>query len=376
MQIKLKALFLFFNLTLLLPLTEEGNENFFWELINNDYDEAKSVMIIGHIEKDEHHTYIQVLGAGSYGVVMKMEDKEGNQSALKFQFDDKEFSDCKTAYKAYYEISSMPGAGHILAKTLEPVYHTVLSELDNKEYHYCTIEMEIGTSAYFNRIFNTEKNPNKDENTDLFYDFVTETVDNFRILHFNCHFYHGDVKPENIIFVADKTSNRIGSRIIDLDLTFKSPEMVCEELNIDYYAGVYKATSRGDPPNPLPPDFRKKCNPNHLIYNLELRAPELRAIVPTNTYDENQAVRKQQKEAQFNRVWDKDFKEEAYAVGIAIDEIVTTNQENIEMESRKIEDVKFVIGQLTKSNVSQRWDMSQAYNFLTESRNRNHKRLI
>ena len=189
MQTKLVALVFLLNIIILIPLTENQIEEFNSKLNQLRYSKAKGDIIIKYFAKEEGIKYIKAEYSVDYGVDFDITNEKGVHSILEFRFDDEAFSGCKKIDRVYKEIVAVEGAENILATIFWLKEHSAISEVNQKEYQYCTINKELGGSANSD-IFDEDKDKDKKINTFDFYTLFNISFIFFIIFNFFNFFWY------------------------------------------------------------------------------------------------------------------------------------------------------------------------------------------
>lgn len=280
-------------------------------------DQIKFIYSVFRNEVFADLTFKSKLGKGSYGTVFEGVRKDNGQSvSVKFMFqDDKDYSDCVKTYKTYQKLASVEGVKYII-NIEEPKFFHI------GNLYACTMTMEKGTDTTKPMFSSTDTNLR--ENTRQLVEFLVKLLEGFYTINFIAHFYHGDVKPGNILFL--RTDKGIEPRIIDFDLIYKK--------QTDHY------------------------NPGNIIYTLDYRPPELRALVR----DTNPTTTERAKLKEY--LYDADYREESWSVGTTLKKIISTNENTrlILSSDSKLIELRGILDKMTSSNIGPRICTEVAYN--------------
>ena len=264
-------------------------------------------------------TFKEILGRGSYGMVFSAEGLKGTKYedfTIKMMWEsDPKNLEAENSYRMY---SALEDAGvPYLISTEEPFCST-----DSKKgLILCGIMMERAlpvTKPMFAAAVSAEQ---REENTVDFIRFAIRTLYGFSIMHFQAKYLHADIKPDNLMYIKT-AQGEIKPRIIDFDLTFNR---------------------------------RKLLNPGFLTYTPDFRPPELLAIAPTNHlggagYKKLRAY-----------VYDSEFKEDAYALGLTLQKILRINEPLLKLGSGRVEALKGILKAMTQTSLSLRINTKEAY---------------
>jgi len=281
--------------------------------------------------------FYSYLGAGSYGIVLSgiYTDGTNRKKTIKIHFEDAD--DCDSgldAFNKYQRIMATEKAKFII-EIEEP------KKFNDGQHHYaCAFLMEKAYDT--NDLQFKDGIGNKLANTNNMIHFTVSAIEAFYRLNFQSIFYHGDVKPQNLVWVKNKFG-LTEVRIIDLDLAF-SPKF-------DYLIPDLSQA-------PIP----KFKAPNFVVYTLRYRSPELRIFIPGGDYKN----RKELEEYRENCHFDLKFKEEAYAVGKTLTEIINyTNYDTfIDKTDTRIVKILRVLNGMQTHNVNDRLSTMDAYRLL------------
>lgn len=280
-----------------------------------DWARNRYQLLYGILNSDyfKDYTFVKLLGKGSFGTVL--EAKYGSDRvSVKIMFDDDSYSNCVDAEKNYNQIKNIDGIKYII-RASSPKKFAKYGQ------NACSIIME--------RAFPTEsvmfsaRNSRLDltYNSERFVRFAEKLIEGFYTINYIGKLYHADVKPDNIMYIKDQ-NREVEPRIIDFDLTFKK----------------------------LHPTY----NPGYIIYTLTYRPPELtRLVAKTNpTPLERPAMRAYK--------YDPEFKEECWAVGKSISDILNVNRIYIDSTNDKIVALKEVLSEMTETSISKRITIEKA----------------
>lgn len=279
-------------------------------------DQVKFIFSVLKNPAFENLTFMKVLGKGSYGTVFEATRKDNGQSvSVKFMFQTNDkYAECVETYETYQKLASVEGVKYLIQIDPPKFFNTGSS-------YACTMTMEKGTAT--DKPFFTTQDADKRKNTAEFVQYMVRLLESFYTINFKARFYHGDVKPGNILFM--RTDKGLEPRIIDFDLIFKKKS--------DHY------------------------NPSNIIYTLDYRPPELRRIVKaTNpTAEERRELRK------YN--YDADFREESWAVGKTILDIIASNERKgtILSSDSALNQIRAIAGKMTTTGIGERICTEIAY---------------
>lgn len=259
-------------------------------------------------------TFFNLLGMGSFGIVFEGKNDLGKLISVKIMFDDSKYSNCLEAYNSYKALSSNPAIKYLI-KIEDPNY------FDKGGVYACSMLMERGYPTDKAMFPKDSAKTDSAANTLKLGVFITKLLEGHYTMTHLGGYYHGDVKPENLLYV--KTETGLEPRIIDFDLVFKKKNM--------HY------------------------NPGNIIYTLTYRPPELRLIVPkTNpTAEQKIALRKYR--------YDADFREESWSVGKTIAKILSLNEEFVDFESTKFRKLRRIVDDLTANEIRNRICLQEAF---------------
>lgn len=258
----------------------------------------------------------QIEGMGSYGIVFSGKEEILNTPiSVKIQFEKLDTApECTSTYLNYLNLNSIPGVKYLIAMQAPLIFKLSGS-------FACGLLMEKGVVST-KPMFKDTDVP-KSENNDKMIGFMVKLLEGFYTINFIGGYYHADVKPENILFI--ESEDTIEPRIIDFDLMFKK----------------------------VSPHF----NPNRALYTLDQRAPELRSILPsTNIRNKEQLAKLKEYE------FDADFREEAWAVGVSMNEILKVNENWLDLTDLKMKKLQEIIELLSERDIRLRICTEKAFN--------------
>lgn len=293
-----------------------------------------------------------VLGRGSYGVVYGAK-RNGEDISLKVAFeDDDSYFVCQDAYKNYREINKRAEIPFlinmeepiqieipkttVIRKTYDQFHHaTGNTKMDIPQRFICIMVMDQGTVAtepFF------EPGTDKHKNTELIVDYFIKLLKSFGSLNFNANFFHGDVKPANLLFVKVRDPVKLKivyePRLIDFDLSF-----------------LRDATHKG---------------PKFLVYTQTYRPPELENMVSGIDFSDDKITRNREKRQYFSYVFDEKYREEAWVVGKTIKKIIDNNNLQLESTNDHLEIIKEIADKMMAKTLEDRMTTSQAYYYAKE----------
>ena len=270
--------------------------------------------------------FYSLSGSGTYGYVFSGINDKDQKLAIKVHFEDSKSCDsCWNAYKSQQAIIATEKVKYIIKMERPVVYEMAGS---TKTY-VCAFLMEKGYVASSPMFADPKK---MDSNTNKIVNFIEKTVEGFAYLNFGAGFYHADVKPANLLWVNVK-DGLIEPRIIDFDLSFKT------EIN----SGKTGFKNFGD-----------------AAYTRDYRSPELLSFIPKWDF-ENDSQR-----AIYERdfVFDVLYREESFAVGKSLREILKINESLINVNDDRIINIDETLKNMMISKIGDRWSTKSAWEYL------------
>lgn len=349
------------------------------------WSEEKVNEAIKFMEANPDLSFTKYLSAGVHGIVIQAvrKNKETNKEetkAFKIQIDDTDLSETESLYNDYDKIKSDDPENCII-KIEEPFIQD--REVDNETVSFVGIEMNEGFPGEL-KYFKKDLPINLQSNTFKMFKFVLKLLKEFNYMHKVKGFYHGDVKPHN--WLVSYTENRdVEPIIIDFDFLFEHPKLACERKGIDYYQAPREwlkpssgkpgsPTAKGnegnngwdlfeqnmeiDRQNEILRQAQSECNPDIAIYSAHFRPPELRDITMNSDFSEG-IEGKEELKKWVERRWDKDFKEECFAIGKSIDYALDVNKNQLSKNNKYYDAIKLVSTNL-QLPLSQRWTLDTA----------------
>lgn len=309
-----------------------------------DYPEKSDLELLFKKIEEKYSLKIaeKVIGMGGYGFVVEA-TKAGHVKPIALKVSKNEDQDCSDfpLFKKindlhllqtihFYALHSltMTKNVHQPTTTTSFVLQNTLSKDNVKEVnsYYCITELEKTEVSLDKELpidFQTKQCPDRS----TFFTYITyKLLVAFEEFNFKRSLLHGEVKPPNLVLVKDSSSPCLYEpRIIDFDLTFK--------LNME----------------------QKPINPPHILYTLTYRSPEIIKFCPTNNCKDEKGSRDPLRKFCAEYVCSREFKEDAYALGATIENILTLNnkKENLNGDLVKYV-VQTVIPSLKKDDVKSR----------------------
>lgn len=310
-----------------LPLLGEPGK----QVVDTHTARFKTAMIRSFLNMAEFKdiTFDQLMGQGSYGTVYRGErngSKEPVSLKVMWETSDR-MANCNDAYNAYKKLADA-GVKYLI-KTEAPVP----AQSEERKLYLCGSLMEFASPTTIPMFTDKSTAEIRAQNSREMVGFLERLFFAFFQIHHRANIYHADIKPDNILW--KRTINGIEPRVIDFDLVFtkKSPHF----------------------------------NPRFIIYTLDYRPPELKAIVPQTN------PTAQQKLDLATYRYDADFREEVWALGVTMLDILDLNDsflDTSDSDLRYIQDE--VIPKMTKDNIKERICSEEAY-LLVKSRTKGAK---
>jgi len=353
----------------------------------------RTAKVIEFLELHPYLSFSDVMGAGSFGVVFKASktDETTHRAiprAYKVQFDNVNFSNVKELIITYKRVRSQDPDSYIILME-EPFKKNLY--VDGVRVGFAGIEMELGMPGE-KKYFTDQSKAGKTRNTKKLYEFFIKLMKGYNYFNQVKGFYHADVKPDNWL-VIPQPDGGIEPRIIDFDLIFRHPKLICQDRGVDYYQeleplvpkmtkernehGVIvsvpnlKAAAENAAITKRNIELRKQqisCNPSWVIYTLTFRPPELKSIVWNTNFEDDEVIRRDQKREWIERTWSSRFIEEAWSVGESMHDAININIDYLDQNCQEFELLARVINNLLKGNKNERPTLKNAIDYLEENR--------
>lgn len=281
---------------------------------------TKTGLLKSFMQQEEfaHIAFDKLMGQGSYGSVYRGVREDVKEDpvvptnrlvSLKILWEaNKEAENCFDAYHFY---TALVAAGvTYLVETFPPVK----AGLETPALFLCGVLMEFANPAKQSMFAPTPSDRKREENTNEFLAFARRLLSSFYQINHVAGYYHGDVKPDNVLW--KRTDRGLEPRVIDFDLVFRK----------------------------VSPHY----NPGNIIYTTTYRPPELREIVPETNPTRPEKARL----AKYK--YDADFREEAWSVGKTLDKILATNRGEINSSDERMGTLRQIIRDMTRYDIGER----------------------
>lgn len=310
-----------------LDFNERSSEKPFWDTI------------IGFLSTTEGITLGNYVGHGTYGVVLK-----GSRTFKEVQENTLERT--VTVDKAYdmgfklmkidkeSECFDMDVAKKIIedgAKFTLGLFYRRAFVFENpgtpaKEY-FCVLGLELGTQSLNEKFFSSKDHDIK-RDTHTFIEVVFKILWGFKTLNFDARYLHADVKPQNLVLVNNQ--GILEPRIIDFDFTFQPHKKL---------------------------DSNRQRMPKWIVYTISHRPNEIKQFCPNNNCSQSEQTR-YFSEYKFDTL----YREDAYAVGVSLEQIYELNKNYIFTANPIITALKtFIIPKMKQSDPKKRWSTYEAF---------------
>lgn len=334
------CLFLTLVITLSKPLSKDFEKKFVSVTEKSSYQHTNK--LLKYLPNIDEYEFLDVLGSGSLGIFLKASNK-GNEFVLRFMFVSPE--ECKEIKKEYNKLQSIQGSDEIIAILSESNSNLLLQ--GTSDYSPCVFKIEIGESGYV-PIFNNHQTTDLKKNSEIFYKFAITLISCFYKFHSLFGYFHGNINPESLIYKKGVTTGQIVVKLIELDSMFPNPNIHVKKEQIN--------------------SNEKHFYPEYSIYNLKFRPPELISIIPGESFDLDEKVKKSQLDQMKNYQWSVDYKEESYAVGATLKEIVEINSKFIDADNPNIKKLNLAITKLMLEDPKSRSSFDQILKDLNSER--------
>ena len=323
----------------------------------NHLTDHDATSIITFLENNKKLKFLEIKFYRSYPIILKCET-EKNEEALYYLFiDDEKWTECSKYEKGYETFKDNHPENIIRMES--PTKTPFLTNNYVADSYVCGIEMEYGVLS-MDKIFTQTSDENKKvANTAQMYQIVLGLLEGFDYIQYVTRNYHGIAHQDNWIIAKDEHNNLI-PKIKDFNKLFQHPNIACRtDKNTAYY----------DTENNSDRFVRaNKCNPGKLKFTLPNCPPELKnfwkkivnSVAGLRGQDQTNYVRYR---------WNIDFKEEVYALGFSIEQMIRSNKDELCETCDSMKTIHLVTHWMTKSNINERCKLSEAIKKLQEETN-------
>jgi hypothetical protein len=269
--------------------------------------------IIKDLESTGNYEVVGYIGSGAKGIVLKgnyLKESHGEpkERAIKVSYNgqaDEIITEDELKYLNSQNSTSV-------IKLFEEFVIEKFSRKLQRNIYYTIDVLELGYQSLEKELFSGKKmEVNKKRNAEVLADLFLKIIDAFNDFNFVHNYVHGDIKPANLVVFKESTG-LYNVRIIDLDFSF--------QINMG-----------------------EKIHPFSVLYSLNYRPPEMKEICPTNMCEGDfksdkplfDRLKKTYQELKIDiqridficehYVMNELFKEDAYAVGKTLSDILNLN---------------------------------------------------